>query len=135
MPCRVKGGASREKFVFIQFAFSRFPYNCVNKKYNLLQLIWSKIKSKENYLNAQKKRSVRSTWKLQNLCYFLQRHLYFSPEGNSYGTREITRLDTTMQLLIQDILSKIIDSSLYFPDRFCDFSCMRIPFKIKCSCK
>ena len=59
---------------------------------------------------------------MQNLCYFLQRHLYFSPEGNSNGTREITRLDITMQLLIQDIFSQIIYSYPYFPERICDFS-------------
>ena len=45
--------------------------------------------------------------------------------------REITRLDITMQPLIQDIFSQIIDSSPYFPKRFCDFSCMRFPFKTK----
>ena len=73
----------------------------------------------------------RSTWKLQNLCYFLQRHLYFSPEGNSYGTRVITRLDITMQLLIQDIFSQIIDSSPQLPERLRDFSCRKFPFKTK----
>jgi hypothetical protein len=36
-----------------------------------------------------------------------------------------------MQLLIQDIFSKIIDSSLDFPERFCDISCMNFPFKTK----
>ena len=47
------------------------------------------------------------------------------------GTREITRLDLTMQPLIQDILSQIIDSSPCCPERFRDFSCMRFPFKTK----
>ena len=53
------------------------------------------------------------------------------------GAREITRLDITMQPLIQDIFSQIIDSFPYFPERFCDFSCMRFPFKTKSviSCK
>ena len=45
--------------------------------------------------------------------------------------REITRLDLTMQPLIQDILSQIIDSSPCCPERFRDFSCMRFPFKTK----
>ena len=36
-----------------------------------------------------------------------------------------------MQPLIQDILSQIIDSSPCCPERFCDFSCMRFPFKTK----
>ena len=36
-----------------------------------------------------------------------------------------------MQPLIQDIFSQIIDSSYYFPTRFCDFSCMKFPFKTK----
>ena len=45
--------------------------------------------------------------------------------------REITGLDITMQPLIQDIFSQIIDSSPYFPERLCDFSCMRFPFKTK----
>ena len=36
-----------------------------------------------------------------------------------------------MQPLIQDIFPQIIDSSPYFPERFCDFSCMRFPFKTK----
>ena len=35
---------------------------------------------------------------------------------------EITRLDLTMQPLIQPILPQIIDSSFYFPERFRDFS-------------
>ena len=35
---------------------------------------------------------------------------------------EITRLNITMQSLIQSILSQIIDSCFYFPERFCDFS-------------
>ena len=47
------------------------------------------------------------------------------------GTREISRLDLTMQSLIQDILSQIIDSSPCCPERFRDFSCMRFPFKTK----
>ena len=34
-----------------------------------------------------------------------------------------------MQPLIQDIFYQIIDSSPYLPERFCDFSCMRFPFK------
>ena len=34
--------------------------------------------------------------------------------------REITRLDITMQLLIQHIFSEIIESCLYFPESFCD---------------
>ena len=36
-----------------------------------------------------------------------------------------------MQSLIQDIFSQIIDSSAYFPEKFCDLSCMRFPFKTK----
>jgi hypothetical protein len=40
-------------------------------------------------------------------------------------------LDLTMQPLIQDILSQIIDSSPCCPERFRDFSCMRFPFKTK----
>ena len=36
-----------------------------------------------------------------------------------------------MQPLIQDIFSHIIGSSPYFPERFCDFSCMRFLFKTK----
>ena len=36
-----------------------------------------------------------------------------------------------MHPLIQDIFSQIIDSSPSFPKRFCDFSCMRLPFKSK----
>ena len=36
-----------------------------------------------------------------------------------------------MQPLIQDIFSKINDSSLDFPERFCDISCMKFPFKAK----
>ena len=47
------------------------------------------------------------------------------------GTREITRLDITMQKLIQDIFSQIIDSCCYFPERFCDFSCNKLLFKTK----
>ena len=37
----------------------------------------------------------------------------------------------TMQPLIQAIFSQIIDSSSYFPARFCDFSWMSFPFKKK----
>ena len=44
---------------------------------------------------------------------------------------EITRLDITMQPLLQDIFSQLIASSPYFPERFCDFSCIRFPFKTK----
>ena len=51
--------------------------------------------------------------------------------GFLLGTREITRLDITMQPLILDIFSQIIDSSPYFPERFRDFFCMRFPFKTK----
>ena len=36
-----------------------------------------------------------------------------------------------MQPLVQDIFSQIIDSTPCFPERFCDFSCMRFPFKTK----
>ena len=32
---------------------------------------------------------------------------------------------------MQDIFSQIIDYSPYFPERFCDFFCMRFPFKRK----
>ena len=32
---------------------------------------------------------------------------------------------------MQDIFSQIIDSSPYFPERFCDFSCKKFPFKTK----
>ena len=45
--------------------------------------------------------------------------------------RLLLRLDITMQPLIQDIFSQVIDSSPFFPVRFCDFSCMRLPFKTK----
>ena len=43
----------------------------------------------------------------------------------------ITMLDIAMQPFIQEISSQIIDSSPYFPERFCDFSCMRIPDETK----
>ena len=42
-----------------------------------------------------------------------------------------TRLDLTIQPLIQDISSQIIDSSPCFSERFRDFSCMKFPFKTK----
>ena len=45
------------------------------------------------------------------------------------GNREIIRLDITMQSLIQDIFSQIIDCCLHFPEKFCDFSCNELNFK------
>ena len=54
--------------------------------------------------------------------------------GCIQGTREITRLDLTIQPLIQDILSQIIDSSPGFPERFRDSSCMKFPFKQNKKC-
>ena len=36
-----------------------------------------------------------------------------------------------MQPLIQEIFSQIIDSSPYLPERFCDISCRKFPFKKK----
>jgi hypothetical protein len=49
---------------------------------------------------------------------------------------EIIRLNITMQPLIQGIFSQI-DSSPYFPESFCDISCMRFFYKTKSviSCK
>ena len=45
------------------------------------------------------------------------------------GTREITRLDLTMQPLIQHIFSQIIVFCLYFPQRFSDSSCNNCTWK------
>ena len=50
------------------------------------------------------------------------------------GTREITRLDLTIQPLIHDIFSQIIDSSPCFPERFRDLSCMNSPSKQNQKC-
>ena len=36
-----------------------------------------------------------------------------------------------MQPLIQPILSQIIDSCFYFPERFCDFSCWKYPQELQ----
>ena len=41
---------------------------------------------------------------------------------NDKGTREITRLDITMQSLIQHISAQIIDFHIFLPKRFSDFS-------------
>ena len=49
----------------------------------------------------------------------------------SLGTREITRLDITMQPLIQPILCQIIDTCFYFPEKFSDFSCWKYPQELQ----
>ena len=119
----------------IRFSLGQGTYTTDKRKYKIgLKNSW--LKNSNFIITSPKNDNESETWVLVLLMHYHFLNTLFSLV-KVQGTREVTRLDITMQPLIQDIFSQIIDSSHYFPERFCDFSCMRFPFKTKSviSCK